>query len=205
MTDARIVRTRAALHAAVLELAAQKPVPEISVSELAQLAGINRVTFYKHFSSPAETLTSALSRELDPALDYFIARYAKHDDDPLQVFLSSVDLILDHVERRRSIYVLSNTSAHDGTIPNLLADHFAETLTEFLKHRAQLDPPTPAFDPPVAASYFAHGMCGAIRAWITEGGDDREGFLRSLIAFVPDWWFPEHSSGTESEKDALAS
>ncbi|QIM19135.1 hypothetical protein G7066_12175 [Leucobacter coleopterorum] len=52
MTDARIVRTRAALHSSITDLAAHKPVPTITVSELAIRAGINRVTFYKHYASP---------------------------------------------------------------------------------------------------------------------------------------------------------
>ena len=203
MTDARIVRTRAALHGAVLELAARKPVPEISVSELAQLAGINRVTFYKHFTSPGEVLASALSRELDPALDNFIARYERHEDDPVLLFLSSIDLILDHIDRRRDVYEIASASPHDGTISNLLADHFTATLTRFLEQRSLLDPPVPEFELPIAARYFAHGMCGAVRTWVSTNAEDRESFLRSLLALVPNWWFPEHENRSLSDAELV--
>ncbi|MBK0422673.1 TetR/AcrR family transcriptional regulator C-terminal domain-containing protein [Leucobacter sp. CSA2] len=203
MTDARIVRTRAALHGAVLELAAQKPITEISVSELAQLAGINRVTFYKHFAAPADVLSSALSRELDPALDNFIARTERHEDDPVLLFLSGVDMILDHVERRRAVYEISISSQHDGTISNLLADHFTVTLTRFLENRMKSAPPTPEIELPMAARYFAHGLCGAVRAWVTSNCESRESFLRSLLALVPDWWFPEHENRDLSTADLL--
>jgi AcrR family transcriptional regulator len=67
MTDARIVRTRAALNRAIIDLATEKAVPSITVSELAAEAGINRVTFYKHFTTPAEALGAALSLDLDQA------------------------------------------------------------------------------------------------------------------------------------------
>lgn len=204
MTDARIVRTRAALHGAILELAAQKPITEISVSELAQLAGINRVTFYKHFASPADVLSSALSRELDPALDNFIASTERHEDDPVLLFLSGVDMILDHVDRRRAVYEISISSPYDGTIMNLLADHFTVTLTRFLENRVKSLPATPDINLPLAARYFAHGLCGAVRAWLSTNGESRESFLRALLALVPDWWFPEHENRLLTPAELIA-
>ncbi|WP_053382851.1 TetR/AcrR family transcriptional regulator [Leucobacter celer] len=193
MTDARIVRTRAALHRAIIQLATEKPVPSITVSELADLAGINRVTFYKHFASPAETLGSALSLELDPAREQFIAGYTELTADPIEIFVASINQILDHIERHRGLYLLSINTPQDGTVPNLLTDHFTETLKLYLEQRALYEPRLPEFEVDVVARFFGMGLVGAIKAWVLSGVSDRESFLRSITTLAPSWWFPTRS------------
>ena len=51
--DPRFVRSRALLAAAVLELASERPIGEVTVAEVATRAQVNRSTFYQHASSPA--------------------------------------------------------------------------------------------------------------------------------------------------------
>lgn len=59
--DKRQVKTKQKLADAILSLAATKAVSEITVSEIAQHAGINRSTFYQHATGPADLLQSTLS------------------------------------------------------------------------------------------------------------------------------------------------
>src|SRR5690625_6734965 len=47
--DPRIARTHQALREALMELARERDVDEISVADLAESAGINRSTFYQHY------------------------------------------------------------------------------------------------------------------------------------------------------------
>ncbi|MFV0432666.1 MAG: TetR/AcrR family transcriptional regulator [Leucobacter sp.] len=191
MTDARIIRTRAALHGAILQLATEKPVPNVTVSELADLAGINRVTFYKHFSTTAEALGSALSLELDEARKHFVDAYASGEQDPVEVFRESIIQILDHIDRHRQLYLKSIQSPQDGTIPNMLADHFTTTLEQYLAQRVNLEPKTPEIDIPTVARFFGTGLVGAIKAWVVSGAEDREAFVHSVQSLAPDWWFPQ--------------
>ncbi|QZY51456.1 TetR/AcrR family transcriptional regulator [Leucobacter tenebrionis] len=191
MTDARIVRTRAALNRAIIDLATEKAVPSITVSELAAEAGINRVTFYKHFTTPAEALGAALTLDLDETRKRFIDGHGSHEGDPIEFFRDSVNEVLDHIDRHRSLYELSVHSPQDGTVPNLLADHFTETITQYLETRARLDPPLPDVDRSIVSRFFAHGLVGAIKAWLLSGSSDRDEVLRSVMVIGPDWWLPE--------------
>ncbi|MGN0247645.1 MAG: TetR/AcrR family transcriptional regulator [Lachnospiraceae bacterium] len=54
--DRRKRKTRQAIELALLELLGSKKIDEISISELAQAADVNRKTFYNHFSSVTEVL-----------------------------------------------------------------------------------------------------------------------------------------------------
>ncbi|WP_336651986.1 MULTISPECIES: TetR/AcrR family transcriptional regulator [unclassified Leucobacter] len=191
MTDARIVRTRAALNRAIINLASEKAVPSITVSELAAEAGINRVTFYKHFTTPAEALGAALNLDLDQARTHFIESYAATETDPVDLFRTSVSKVLDHIDRNRTLYELSIDSQQDGTIPNILADHFTATLEQYLESRAQFEPPLPDVDRSIVARFFAHGLVGAIKAWLLSGSSEHDEVLSAIVALAPSWWFPE--------------
>lgn len=47
--DARVRYTRMIIEQSFLELLQKKPVAKITVTEICQIAGINRATFYKHY------------------------------------------------------------------------------------------------------------------------------------------------------------
>lgn len=53
----RIAVTKRMLKEGLIQLMETKPMQKISVSELCRVSGINRVTFYNHYTSPAEVLT----------------------------------------------------------------------------------------------------------------------------------------------------
>lgn len=54
--DRRKKKSRQAIELALLELLGSKKIDEISISELAEAADVNRKTFYNHFSSVTEVL-----------------------------------------------------------------------------------------------------------------------------------------------------
>ena len=49
--DKRVMKTRRAIHSAMTKLLTVKPIEEITVTELADAAEINRKTFYNYYSS----------------------------------------------------------------------------------------------------------------------------------------------------------
>ena len=193
MVDARIVRTQKALHIAIIELATSKVVPDITVSELANAAGINRVTFYKHYASPSAALSAALSLCLDPIRERFIAAYAQGSEDPATILLQSISEIVDHMEAHAALYTLSISTPADGTVPNLLADHFTETMRQYLVRRKDLTPTPPSYDCEIVARFFGTGLVGALKAWMLTGSKDRTQLLESVISLTPSWWFPEEA------------
>ena len=189
MTDARIVRTRAALHKAVLELAQQKPVSEIAVSELADLAEINRVTFYKHYATPGEALTEALSTLLDAASE----GSGENFSDEADPFMACLYTALDHIEERREIYTIAFNDLIDGTVPMMLARHLATVAHTYLVKRRKRKPSIPDVDLDVAAAFLASGAMGAIHVWTLEGDMSRERFVENMEHYLPSWFYSEEN------------
>jgi AcrR family transcriptional regulator len=166
--DRRTVRTRAALRAAILELAAQEDVSELSVVEVARRAGINRVTFYDHATSPAALLVAVLADELDQIRAALLDPEAAGSrtsasgatPDPLELVDRVARAVASHVERHAAIYERALVRASDdlpaadphddatavgatlgAPLSTLLADHFTRTLETFLTGHPWLRPP----------------------------------------------------------------
>src|SRR5580704_10065855 len=63
--DPRITRTTRAFEHAIVELAGQRPVSQITVAELADRAGVTRATFYNRYTSPLDLLIQVLYADLE--------------------------------------------------------------------------------------------------------------------------------------------
>ena len=65
--DARITRSRAALHVALLTLIERQPLEAITIREITEAAGVGYATFYRHYPTKAallEDVAAAKIREL---------------------------------------------------------------------------------------------------------------------------------------------
>jgi AcrR family transcriptional regulator len=62
VSDARIVRTRAALRAAMTELAAELPLEAITVRAIAARAGVGYATFFRHYTDKDALLADVADR-----------------------------------------------------------------------------------------------------------------------------------------------
>ena len=58
--DARIVKTRRSLQEALFALVNEHGIDEVSIADIAQRAGVNRTTFYLHYSDKETLLADAL-------------------------------------------------------------------------------------------------------------------------------------------------
>ena len=107
--DKRIVKTKKAIHNALTRKLAQKPIGEITVTELAEEAEINRKTFYNYYSS-----VHMVAEEME---DEIVARFEqtllKSDfetmlQDPDTLFKNLAGLILSDLGFYGNILTNSN-------------------------------------------------------------------------------------------------
>lgn len=189
MTDARILRTRKALHTAVTDLATNKAISEATVSELADTAGINRVTFYKHYTTPADALAAALRAELEQGFDSTNIQLS--DGDP---FAECITAVLDHIESRRTLYEIAFKDEIDGTVSMMLSQYLNEVAETYLTKRRKRKPAIPDIDVDVASAFFASGATGAIRVWLLEGDMSRERLYENLPYLLPSWFYADDAA-----------
>lgn len=68
-SDPRVIRTRRALHKAILELVNLRSLDTLSVADVTEKAQVNRATFYSHYQSLDELLSVALQMELENLIE----------------------------------------------------------------------------------------------------------------------------------------
>ena len=79
--DLRIRRTHAAIRSAFIELRSRRPLEKITVKELADLACINKATFYQHYKDIYD-LSETLEEELTANIIHSIPHPESLIDDP---------------------------------------------------------------------------------------------------------------------------
>lgn len=208
--DKRTARTAAALRTAVLALAAEQDVTRLTVSAVAARAGINRVTFYDHASSPSELLARVLGTELDAIRDRFFAdvRAAETADDVAARSHEVVDhwsrALVVHVEAHLPVYERALEGGLSAPLFRLLASHVTDTLVEHLHAHPGLLPSAGASAGPTAgpttdptadvaarafATYVGFGTVGALEVWLaTPSPRDPGLFPRVARDALPAWW-----------------
>ena len=67
--DLRVIKTERAIYNALIELLQQKELEKITVSELAELAEINKATFYLHYADIYSLYQDALARHISEKIE----------------------------------------------------------------------------------------------------------------------------------------
>src|SRR5437867_13029783 len=73
-SDARIVRTKAALHEALLALLEEKPFDAITVRDISARAGIGYATFFRHYPGKSALLDDVAADEIHELLALGLAQ-----------------------------------------------------------------------------------------------------------------------------------
>ncbi|MBY8862315.1 TetR/AcrR family transcriptional regulator [Nocardia sp. CA2R105] len=106
LSDPRSRRSRSALEAALWELVAEHDLTQISISDITKRAGVNRSTFYEHYTDVHDLAASASAAMFDEmasttaALGGRLSAEIRDVDNPLTRLFTHV---ADHAKRYRTL------------------------------------------------------------------------------------------------------
>ncbi|AOX66691.1 MULTISPECIES: TetR/AcrR family transcriptional regulator [unclassified Curtobacterium] len=192
MVDARILHTTAALREAILRLAADRPVSEITVADVTRAAGINRATFYSHAVSPGSLLADVLTPELDRIreddAEVRRAAFARGAgvDEFATITRRGINAVVEHVVAHREIYGKALPDPNDASLHRLLVEHFTVSSEQHIRTLEREHRPELLDD--VAAGFVAQGFVGAIEAWLAGPRRSRKALVDTIVLSFPSWW-----------------
>ncbi|MEU6075312.1 TetR/AcrR family transcriptional regulator [Micromonospora sp. NPDC047074] len=159
-SDPRVRRTRARLRAAVLALAAERELGDITIAEVARRAGVNRATTYLHFAD----LDALVADAMDEAVAQ-VARAAAlcpldapRDEVPQPLRDLFADVAANAVLYRRMLSPHGSARFAAG-----LRDRLAAELRQSFEGRPR--PGVEDVPVDVHADYLAGALTGVIAGW----------------------------------------
>ncbi|MDW4571883.1 TetR/AcrR family transcriptional regulator [Microbacterium sp. M3] len=186
--DPRKQRSRDRLYAAALGLAAERPVSSLTVTQIAEAAGVHRSTFYEHAESPEVLVQAALTAELDALR----AELMKDRSDAATAVTTVTEGVLRHILRHVDLY-RRELADGGGGLHAMLSRHFRGTTAALLERgrveiRVDADGTAPGEIADAAARFLADGTVGVIDGWLRHPDPRVEDFLRLYLALLPTWW-----------------
>ena len=161
--DSRIPRTRAAIRKAYLGLLGQKEASEITMTDIAQEAALDRKTIYNYYASPA-----AILEELEDDLVHTVGNavsntaYLSGGDDPFgflqavtNAFNANDDLTTPLLKKNKSSRVLDKLAA-------MVSVRFGASLEKRIK-------PSKKRYAKLYAEFLTSGIVSVYRDWIEAG------------------------------------
>jgi AcrR family transcriptional regulator len=185
-TDPRIIRTARAFETAIVELASQRPISQITVADLADLAGVTRATFYNRYDTPLELLIGVLDADLERGLRLKAARRADGRHTAEQVLRLTISDVADHVDRFLDIYQHALNDPADGGVYDTLVRCFIDRSMSVILRSAPPDLSEASHG--VMANFFAHGFAGAIKGWLSDVSATKADLVEAAAACAPAWW-----------------
>jgi AcrR family transcriptional regulator len=185
-SDPRALRTRSKLVGAFHVAITDSDPSAMSVSSLTQAAGVNRTSFYSHFSSPEDLAIHALSELFDVVGNADIVMRGEHSVPATEASRRALGDIVHFVWERRDSYA---RVLGPGAAPRLLGavtEAFTERTVAALEH---MDARPAGADPQVTARFLAGGVLGAIGAWLADPSPEwsPDDLVEALVQCLPGW------------------
>jgi len=186
-----ITTAESALRHAVVQFATEKPISEVSVSEVCRRAEVTRDSFYRFASSPVALLAMYLYDDHDTDL---VTPSHEGTVPRVRALRPATRVLLEHVQRNRQIYRNALTPRLPMELREALlrrleavlyahAREFPETLPDIQGRRPNEEAVS------VLVHHASNGVVGAIEFLVaTDGVEDIEHAIAELHAATAPCW-----------------
>lgn len=157
--DPRIARTRRSLQEALFELARERDLDEISIADIAERAGVNRSSFYQHYSDKDTLLADAIDAVVEEA-GTAIPVMSEITEQPPAILIE----YLRHVEQNAAVYARIFGEHGSPLVVARLRDRVQRIVIDAVATSHQ-----DAFSdvpPDVLAAGLSGSVLGVLEAWL---------------------------------------
>lgn len=179
--DPRIARTRSSLQEALFHLARERDLDDISIADIAERAGVNRSSFYQHYSDKDTLLADAIDavaevagadlpevREITPEPPPILVGYLRHIDENAAVYARvfgshgspvAVARLRSRIQSIASAAVAARTEVFDDIPPDVRAAGLTGSVLGVIEAWLSQEPRPPV---EIAVSWLWRMLLGPI-------------------------------------------
>lgn len=173
-SESKYFNTAVKMNDALLTILEKKPFEYITVSELCEMAEVNRSTFYLHYENTADLLAETTKRIIDGFLSYFpvdtaiiTKKFSDCDLDKLNYISAEyLNPYLSYIREHKTIFstalVHSNTFGFENIFQRMFDNIFDPILERF--HY-------PTGDRKYVMLFYLNGINAIVIQWLKDGCD----------------------------------
>jgi len=163
-TDKRVVKTRAKLFHAYLQLLKTTDPKDITILQLTTLASVNRVTFYKHFQHLANFHEQFILHYIEEL--YYFMKPLNYKPYEKGFEREALIELFTHIQNQQDIYrVLFTLETSQPFIQHML-HFFQQKIKKHTEELASFDFPGTGVHYEIVAWYGISALLGTIHMWI---------------------------------------
>jgi AcrR family transcriptional regulator len=162
MTDPRVTKTRAALAQAVLALAAEKPFADVTITEIAERAGVGYASFFRHYKDKDALLTAVADKMIEDLVAIIMPAMLVEDT------LAASVAICAYTEAHRSI----TAALLSGGAETMVRHHIVARALEYSRLQTDLRPRDAApmtIPAELVLTHCVAATLGLLSWWLEQG------------------------------------
>ena len=151
-----------ALADSLKELVTRVPFEKITIKQIADGAGVIRVTFYNHFQDKYDLLAWIVRREILDPVRILIAN---------RMYRESLILIFSNLQRDKAFYMRASRIEGQNSFAEIVMDCANELVLDVFRERGAGEghPKHPWMNPENLAKYYGNSMSYVVLEWIRTG------------------------------------
>ena len=162
-TDRRVRKTKKQLRMALTTLMMERGAGDITVREIAELADVNRGTFYAHYRDVNDLLTQLEQNVFDRLEEISVSNRSRSGGDALEAYLTDVmTLCRDSADIYRALVIRNNDMAFQQKLLEELKNHY---LRSFISRSSTAS----AREQELFCSFAVQGMLSLTNSWMESG------------------------------------
>ena len=180
--DVRVVKTKKAIETAFIEILSEKSFTKITIEEICNKAGVNRMSFYNHYEDKYDLLNVVINNVKETLIGKFLNEVGSDmsEEKVINVLMETTEKIVDLGTKYKTfIYMLINDE--DNSLAQYIIYKSLETSTLSLliklKDVYNLDDRLL----PLVASFITGGGTSMIIHWIQNKENYTKNDLTSLM------------------------
>lgn len=179
--DLRVIKTEKILYETLIDLLKDKTFEEIKVSDICNKALINRSTFYAHYSDKYELVVgfiNTLKKELASAIKDNGSTF-----NTKEYYLEMIEMILTHIEERKSIYQDILINNRNSIVMDILLDVINNDVNEKLKKNSKVKEEIPS---KVISTFYIGAVTSLCIEWLKNSNEySKEDIIHYLDLLMP--------------------
>lgn len=179
--DLRVVKTKNVLYESLLSLMKEKTFEEIKVSDICNIALINRSTFYAHYTDKYELLADCINN----LKNSLIGELEKNQNisNTKEYYLEMIKIFLDHIEAKREEYLAIMINNRNSITMDIIYDCLDQDIIAHLSKDSQIKKEVP--EEILAKFYLGAVVCIGLE-WLRDNKKyTKEEIIHYLSILIP--------------------